>query len=84
MQKPKIQWLGGLTILNTHKSQDNDKCVSTDLFALVVPVHVPHVPHGVPQVSPLIEADTEDLSRELPRGQAGELLVRGPWVIQER
>ncbi|CAK9086355.1 Long-chain-fatty-acid--CoA ligase (Long-chain fatty acyl-CoA synthetase) (LC-FACS) [Durusdinium trenchii] len=24
-------------------------------------------------------ADTEDLSRELPRGQAGELLVRGPW-----
>lgn len=28
-------------------------------------------------------ADVEDLSRELPRGQTGELLVRGPWVIQE-
>ena len=30
----------------------------------------------------LFEADVDDLSRELPQGQAGELLVRGPWVIQ--
>ncbi|CAL1137591.1 unnamed protein product [Cladocopium goreaui] len=28
-------------------------------------------------------ADAGDLSQELPRGQTGELLVRGPWVIQE-
>mmetsp|Transcript_39916 Transcript_39916/g.114024 ORF Transcript_39916/g.114024 Transcript_39916/m.114024 type:complete len:564 (+) Transcript_39916:76-1767(+) len=28
-------------------------------------------------------ADSENLDRELPRGQAGELLVRGPWIIQE-
>ncbi|CAJ1398626.1 unnamed protein product [Effrenium voratum] len=28
-------------------------------------------------------AKPEDLSVELPQGEAGELLVRGPWIIQE-
>ena len=30
------------------------------------------------------KAKPEDLSVELPQGEAGELLVRGPWIIQAR
>lgn len=28
-------------------------------------------------------ASQEDLSKEQPRGEQGELLIRGPWIIQE-
>lgn len=28
-------------------------------------------------------ADQEDMSKDVPPGQPGELLIRGPWIIQE-
>jgi len=67
--------LGSMT-LRLPKVADLGKSLD-DTFQNVVKAGLP-----VPGVEVRI-ASFDDLSKDAPRGHTGELLVRGPWVIQE-
>lgn len=58
------------------KASDLKKCPE-ERFANVVKAGLP-----LPGVEVRV-ADQEDLSKDMPLGQPGELLVKGPWIIQE-
>jgi len=67
--------LGALGV-RVAKVSDLDKSLD-DSFKNVMKAGLP-----MPGVQVRI-ADSENLSKDVPAGEAGELLVRGPWIIQE-